>query len=30
MVDIVHGNAGLASGASDHDPVLARFSLPPR
>ncbi|MFN8636217.1 MAG: endonuclease/exonuclease/phosphatase family protein [Chloroflexota bacterium] len=30
LVDVVHGNAGFASGASDHDPVLARFSLPPR
>jgi predicted extracellular nuclease len=28
MVDIVHGNAELIGAASDHDPVLARFTLP--
>jgi predicted extracellular nuclease len=27
LVDVVHGNAELAGGPSDHDPVLARFSL---
>jgi uncharacterized protein len=28
--DIVHGNADLIGAPSDHDPVLARFSLAPR
>jgi predicted extracellular nuclease len=29
-VDVVHGNADIVGAPSDHDPVLARFSLPPR
>lgn len=27
-IDIVHGDAGRLGGASDHDPVVARFRLP--
>jgi hypothetical protein len=29
-IDVVHGNAELIGAPSDHDPVLARFSLSPR
>ncbi len=28
IVDVVHVNAELIGGVSDHDPVLARFTLP--
>jgi hypothetical protein len=28
IIDVVHVNAELSVGVSDHDPVLARFTLP--